>query len=187
MHLTPFPSTDQTLVAKALSGSQRAWTKLVRRYEQEVFNHALRMTGHHDDARDLTQDIFLAVFRNLPSFRGDARFRTWLYRIAKNRSIDLLRKRQKLVSIDTLGDCPELSQAGDVDHFHDNCEVIALLRLLSSEQRLILELKFFQQFTFEEIGAQMNTSSNTAKTRYYAALNKLKSTSEANHDAAQSL
>jgi len=185
--MNPFALSDRTLVTRALSGSQRAWTRLVRRYEHEIFNHAFRMTGSHADAHDLCQDIFLAVFRNLPSFRGEAKFRTWLYRIASNRSIDLLRKRKNMCSLEDIGHHAALTDPGEVQQFHDNRQILALLRLLSADQRLVIELKFYQQFTFAEIGTHMNSSSSTAKTRFYTALGKLRSSMEAEHDTAEYL
>jgi len=179
-----FKESDQKLIYKALNGSQRAWSKLVRRYQGEVYNHALRMTYSEDDAFDLMQEIFLAVFRNLPGFRGDAKFRTWLYRIASNRSIDFLRKKKhpnseydlEKIAADTFPD-------QDLHHLQQNTMVFEMMKKLPAEQRILLELKFFQQFTFEEMSTQLGISSNTAKTRFYNGLNKLKQHTEKNYEA----
>ena len=82
--------TDESLVARALAGSNSAWTKLVKRYEKRVYNYALRMVGHPDDAFDLMQEVFMGVHRNLAGFRGDAPFPGWLFRIASFRCTDYL-------------------------------------------------------------------------------------------------
>ena len=86
--------TDEDLVASALKGSNSAWTKLVKRYEKRVYNYALRMVGHPDDAFDLMQEVFVGVHRNLAGFRGDGAFPAWLFRIANFRCTDYLRRRR---------------------------------------------------------------------------------------------
>ncbi len=176
--------SDQKLIARAMNGSQRAWTKLVRRYEAEVYNHALRMVFSEADAFDLMQEIFLAVFRNLAGFRGDAKFRTWLYRIASNRSIDYLRKKKLPMSVVELDDLPGNQQLEQSLHqSQQNTALFSMMKTLPAEQRILLELKFFQQFTFEEISAQLGISTNTAKTRLYTGLNKMKQHAENTYEA----
>ncbi len=179
-----FNETDQKLIIKALNGSQKAWSKLVRRYEDEVYNHALRMTSSEADAFDLMQEIFLAVFRNLPGFRGDAKFRTWLYRIASNRAIDFLRKKKHPISAEEVeaisgNDFPE----NTLHNSEQNKIIYAMMKQLPVEQRILVELKFFQQFTFEEMSRQLGISTNTAKTRLYSGLNKLKQQAENTYEA----
>jgi RNA polymerase sigma-70 factor (ECF subfamily) len=179
-----FNETDQKLIFKALNGSQGAWSKLVRRYETEVYNHALRMTHSEADAFDLLQEIFLAVFRNLPNFRGDSKFRTWLYRISSNRAIDFLRKKKHPESAKELEEI-----AGNEDPHRDlhldqqNKMIHSLMKQLPAEQRILLELKFFQHFTFDEISAQLGISPNTVKTRLYSGLSKLKQHAENTYEA----
>ena len=84
---------DEKLIEKALNGSQRSWVKLVKRYENLVFNYCLRMTFQHSDAMDLMQEVFLAVYRNLPSYHGNSQFKAWMMRIAANKTTDFLRSR----------------------------------------------------------------------------------------------
>lgn len=86
---------DEELLRRAAGGDQAAFSQLVRRHEDRVFGIAVRMTGDRADALDATQDTFLAVFRQAGSFRGDAAFTTWLYRVAVNATRDLLRKRRR--------------------------------------------------------------------------------------------
>ena len=165
--------TDEQLIAKALEGSERAWNRLVQRYEKRVYNYALRMVGHQDDAMDLMQDVFMSVYRNLGSFRGDAPFGAWLFRIAAFRCTDHFRKRrfqqEEYEDMEDVESDPLLT----VESARHNGDIVRLLHRLSQEQRQVVELKFFQNFTFEEIGGQLGISTNTAKTRLYAALKKL--------------
>ncbi|MDQ3951712.1 MAG: sigma-70 family RNA polymerase sigma factor [Actinomycetota bacterium] len=87
--------SDEELLERAAAGDQRAFSALVRRHEDRVFGIAIRITGDRADALDATQDTFVAVFRQAGSFRAEAAFTTWLYRVAVNASRDLLRKRRR--------------------------------------------------------------------------------------------
>ncbi|MBI2381624.1 MAG: sigma-70 family RNA polymerase sigma factor [Gammaproteobacteria bacterium] len=180
--------SDEHLIRRALEGSARAWTKLVQRYERKVYNHALRLAGNPEDALDLMQDAFLAAYRNLPNFRGEGAFPAWLMRIAGNRALDFLRRRQ-LTRQHFAEDAEEAMEqvAGGTTPFEQLADaqkrghVLELLQRLPAEQRLVLELKFFQDLTFEEIAAQMRIPVNTAKTRMYAGLSRLRGHVEMSH------
>ncbi len=173
-----FERSDETLVKQALKGKKSAWITLVKRYEKHLYNYALRMVSHREDAMDLMQDVFVAVFRNLESFRGDAPFKAWLFKIAHYRCIEFYRRKKPMQSLDDTpeqedvddNDCPEHTmvsgqQAG---------EIHKALRLLPINQKMVVEMKFFQHATFEEIAYQLGISTNTAKSRLYSALDKLK-------------
>ena len=171
---------DEKLVARALKGSNSAWTSLVKRYEQRIYNYALRMVGHPDDAFDLMQEVFVGVHKNLATYRGDGAFPAWLFRIANFRCTDYLRRRRFFDEYDESADpapaeaSPELAAMST----HANQQISEALARLPVDQRQVVELKFFQQFTFEDIGEQLGISPNTAKTRLYSALKKLKSEEE---------
>lgn len=185
------PNTDEKLISKALNGSQRSWVKIVDRYEGLIYNYCLRMTWNSNDAMDLMQEVFLSIFRNLPSYRGHGQFKAWMMRIAVNKSIDYLRnlgrnpqhrgdkfEEQEI----SHGKAPEFNNP---DFFYEqlnhNQEIKNMMLSLSIEQRMVVELKFFQHFTFEEISYQTGTPVNTVKSRLYAALDKLKGQLEEQH------
>jgi RNA polymerase sigma-70 factor (ECF subfamily) len=184
-------ASDEILISKALDGSQRSWERLVRRHETMVYNYCLRMTRNTSDARDLLQEVFLAVYRHLPSYRNEGQFKGWMMRIAANKTMDLLRLRQRSpkTSTDEAADAAVLQwQAPDYhnpdqvyEQNTDKRRILALLQALPPEQRLVVELKFFQHCTFEEIAAQTSTPVNTVKSRLYASLQKLKDTLEERH------
>ncbi|MEZ5557352.1 MAG: sigma-70 family RNA polymerase sigma factor [Pseudomonadales bacterium] len=176
-------ASDETLVSRALAGSNGAWTKLVQRYERRIYNYALRMVGHPDDAADLLQEVFVGVYRNLSGYRGDASFKSWLFRIASYRCTDYLRRRRVHDSFDENDEtAPSAADPlGDALTTHANREISHALAGLPEEQRHVVELKFFQDFTFEDIAAQLGISPNTAKTRLYTALRKLKQNEELRH------
>lgn len=184
-------ASDETLISKALDGSQRSWDRLVRRHETVVYNYCLRMTRNTSDAGDLLQEVFLSVYRHLPSYRGQGQFKGWMMRIASNKAMDLLRVRQRSPKLSTDDAAAETMlewQAPDhhnPDHVYEqhteNHRIRSLLQALPAEQRLVVELKFFQHFTFDEIAYQTGAPVNTVKSRLYASLQKLKDTLEERH------
>ena len=183
---------DEALIAAALAGSPHAWEKLVKRYESRVFNQGLRLMGNPSDAMDLLQEVFLGVYRNLHRFRGDAKFSSWLFRIAHNKAIDLSRRKRLLAGTppNAEGEAYPLEslpadrqQEPEISLMHSelNRRIVERLSQLPLAQRLVVELKVFQSMTFEEIADMQDISENTAKTRFYAALKKLKQTTEDEH------
>ena len=183
---------DEALVAAALNGSAYAWEKLVKRYEGRMYNLGLRLTGNASDAMDLVQEVFLGVYRNLHRFRGDAKFSSWLFRIAHNKAVDMNRRKKLFVTPPRNSETdeePELNLPSEPDTEPDyrmsqqqlNRRIQQLLGGLPHEQRLVVELKVYQSLTFEEIADMQDISVNTAKTRFYTALKKLKVVSEEQH------
>ena len=136
------------------------------------------MTGSSDDAKDLMQDIFVSVYRNLASYKGTGSFKGWLFRIAHYRCIEFYRRKKPHVSLD---DAPESDLGLDTvsPEMEMQCQqrqsgLIKAMQQLPVNQRAVVELKFFGQFTFEEIADQLGISANTVKSRLYTALGKLK-------------
>jgi len=173
-----FERSDETLVKQALKGKKSAWVALVKRYEKSLYNYTLRMVNHPADAMDLMQDVFVVVFRSLSTFRGDSAFKGWMFKIAHYRCIDFYRRKRPTQSLD---DIPE-----QLDEDSDECpeyqatsgqQAVALqkaLQTLPVNQKLVVELKFFQHCTFDDIAKQLGISVNTVKSRLYSGLDKLK-------------
>lgn len=180
-----FERSDETLVKQALKGKKSAWLVLVKRYEKALYNYALRMVNNPADAMDLMQDVFLAVFKSLSAFRGDSAFKGWMFKIAHYRCIEHYRRKRPTQSLDdipeqlneTSDECPEY-------HFASGQQAAALqkaLQILPVNQKLVVELKFFQHCTFDEIAKQLGISVNTVKSRLYSGLDKLKDHLEFEH------
>ncbi len=186
-----FIDEDEALIAAALNGSAFAWEKLVKRYESKIYNHGLRLMGNSSDAMDLMQEVFLGVYRNLHRFRGDAKFSSWIFRIAHNKAVDLNRRKRILATGGSSDDeGPDLDRYPDehgdepesrMQEQQQNGQILSMLTQLPFDQRLIVELKIYQSQTFEEIAEMQDISVNTAKTRFYTALRKLKTVSEETH------
>ncbi len=177
--------SDQSLVAKALEGKEAAWEKLINRYEKRIYNFALRMTGNREDAMDLMQEIFFSVYRNLESYGQKAKFSSWIFKIASNRAVDFYRKKRPVENLpmeESFEDpSPSANPVGSLMRHEENRAVLNLLEHLSQEQRMVVELKFFQELTFEEMSENLGVSSNTLKSRLYGALKKIKALSEVAH------
>ena len=183
---------DEALIAAALNGSAYAWEKLVKRYETQIFNYSVRLTGNSSDAMDLMQEVFLGVYRNLHRFRGDAKFSSWIFRIAHNKAVDMNRRRRLMSNQLSMND-DEFDildiLSGDTGNEPDeklgnqqrNGKITRMLARLSLEHRLVVEFKVFQSLTFDEIAVMQDISANTVKTRFYTALKKLKAVSEENN------
>jgi len=175
-----FEQTDEKLISKALKGNNRAWDKLVNRYEKAIYHYGLRMTGHADDAMDLMQEVFMSVCRNLHTYRGDGQFKSWLFRIAHFRCVEYYRRKRPSAEQDNdteLLDEQACASAATFAAAQRN-ELVKAMQGLPLEQKAVVELKFFSQFTFDEIAEQLDLSSNTVKSRLYSALDKLKASME---------
>ncbi|MFC3033543.1 RNA polymerase sigma factor [Pseudoalteromonas fenneropenaei] len=174
-------SSEAALIRKAQQGDKQAWLALVKRHESIVFNHCLRLVGNRDDACDLMQEVFVSVFKALPQFAGDCQFKTWLFRLTHARCVDHFRKRKPTTGLE---EAPEAHVQGEEEALLtqlDNQQVHQALQALTHEQRQVIELKFFQHFTFEEIAQMCDLSVNTVKTRLYSALKKMKGQLEVIH------
>src|SRR6202521_5418128 len=99
--MTGIAITDEELVARSRSGDTDSFNQLVRRWERPIFALAYRTLGREEDARDVTQETFLRAFRALPGFKGDAKFSSWLYRIALNLCRDWIRRDRRTPVVDT--------------------------------------------------------------------------------------
>ena len=165
---------DEALIAAALNGSAYAWEKLVKRYESKIYNYGMRLTGNAADAMDLMQEVFLGVYRNLHRFRGDAKFSSWIFRIAHNKAIDMNRRKRLMTAstrvidgeesdvLDSIASPPQYEPDTQIGEQQQNGQVLKMLSQLPMEQRLIVELKVYQSQTFEEIADMQDISVNTA-------------------------
>jgi RNA polymerase sigma-70 factor (ECF subfamily) len=182
--MTPIPLTDEELVARSRTGDTDSFNQLVRRWERPIFALAYRTLGREEDARDVTQETFLRAFRALPGFKGDAKFSSWLYRIALNLCRDWFRRdrRAPMVAVPEGVEIHELAadkrEVASVEDLAARAElsgaVAAAMELLPAEQRNAIILKEYHGLTFQEIAELMNCPLSTAKTRLYQGLTLLR-------------
>ena len=155
-----FKRSDENLIAKALHGDQHAWQQLVSRHQSSLYYFGLRLLGSKEDAHDLLQDVLMVLCRNLGQYRGDSSFKSWLFGIANYRAMDMLRRRKYSDGDEALADiaddAPALAE--QLANQQQQRQIQQQLRSLPPEQRLVLELKFYQQFTFDEIANEDDTT-----------------------------
>ena len=173
-------STDEIIVERALSGDAEAFGELVRRWERRIFALTYGILGREEDARDATQETFLAAFRNLRGFRGEAKVSSWLHRIAVNQCLTRQR-RAKVRKESALEDSPETEFATAVEVLPDSVvegseRTIAVRRALNAlplELRQIVVMKEFEELTFREIAEALDLPLSTVKSRLYTGLKQL--------------
>lgn len=178
---------ERTLVRLAAQGSQEAFGQLVSTYEKQVYSLALRMVGDREDAADLTQEAFLRAWRGLGSFKAEATFSTWLYRLTSNVCIDFLRreKRRRTVSLTFRDEDRDMELEMDVPDPASGPEQLAIetenrenmaraMNALSVEFREILTMRIINGLSYEEIAEVLDLKPGTVKSRLSRAREKLR-------------
>ena len=174
--------TDEIIVERALSGDAEAFGEIVRRWERRIFALTYGMLGREEDARDATQETFLAAFRNLRGFRGEAKVSSWLHRIAVNQCITRQR-RAKVRNEAALEDEEQTTHAfsAPVDNSpasvaegrQRTAAVRRALNGLPIELRQVVVMKEFEELTFREIAEALDLPLSTVKSRLYTGLKQL--------------
>lgn len=173
---------EQTWVAAARAGDQGAFEELVRLYEKRVLALTQRMCKNPEDAAEAAQEAFFSAWQGLKNFRGDSSFSTWLYRLASNACVDLLRregKRQGAVSLDDEDvnlDIPSSipSPQEEAERRELGEQIEAGLRALPPEYRAVLVLREVQQLRYDEIGEALALDVGTVKSRISRGRKKLR-------------
>ena len=168
-------STDaiDTLIQRCLGGDQGAWEDIVRQHRRKVFNIAYKFTGRHDEAEDLTQDIFLKIFKSLDTFDRRANFQTWLISVSRNLCIDHYRSvRKERETIDRGVDASELAPAapepGPIAALEQRDRVVLLrqaLAALPETLRTAVLLRDIQELSYQEIADKLRLPEGTVKSR----------------------
>jgi RNA polymerase sigma-70 factor, ECF subfamily len=182
--LVPTARTDEELVARSIEGDADSFNQLVKRWERPIYALAYRVIGREEDARDVCQDTFLRAYRSLPGFKGQAKFSSWLYRIALNLCRDWIRRqrRARTVPMPEGVDLVELaSEQGPVESIEDlvarrqlSKVVAEAMEQLPEEQRTAIILKEYHGLTFQEIADLQGCPLSTVKTRLYQGLSVLR-------------
>jgi len=176
-------TNDEHIVERALTGDAEAFGEIVQRWERRIFALTYGMLGREEDARDATQETFLAAFRNLRGFRGEAKVSSWLHRIAVNQCITRQR-RAKVRNEAALDDEQEkdaakfsaplkYSPALSVESRQTTRAVRLAVNSLPLELRQVVVMKEFEELTFREIADALDLPLSTVKSRLYTALQQL--------------
>jgi len=171
--------TDEIIVERALTGDAEAFGEIVRRWERRIFALAYGILGREDDARDATQETFLAAFRNLRGFRGDAKVSSWLHRIAVNQCITRQRRAKVrsesalAAEVGEFSTSVSFSPASVVESRQETLAVRRAINSLPIELRQVVIMKEFEELTFREIADALDLPLSTVKSRLYTAMKQL--------------
>ena len=176
--------TDEQVVERAVREDPNAFGEIVRRWERKIFALCFGMLGREDEARDAAQETFIAAYRNLAGFRGDARVSSWLHRIAVNQCLTT-KRRQRSRAEDLLDDengeeervfvaPPLYSPAKGAEKAERMNLVRKAVTTLTTDLRQVVVMKEFEEMTFQEISETLDLPLSTVKSRLYTALKQLR-------------
>lgn len=188
LSLSGLRPADEELVRRSRAGEEEAFTLLVRRHQHQAFGMALRLLRDRWDADDVTQDAFVRAFQNLHRFNGDSTFGTWLGRIVLNRSLDALRRRQRVTGrlIEATGRAPGILEAaatvsdpasrpdGEAERLQLAEGFTRLLATLSAQQRVVFTLRHLEHRPTREVARLTGLNEGSVKTHLLRAIRKLR-------------
>ena len=189
--------TDEDLVARSRGGDVDSFNQLILRWERPIYALAYRVIGREEDARDVCQETFLRAFRALPGFKGEAKFSSWIYRIALNLCRDWMRRQRRTPTVqmpedseamermERVADRPPVESVEDLVARKELSAVVAeAMAVLPEEQRTAIVLKEYHGLTFQEIADLQGCPLSTVKTRLYQGLTVLRRHLEKNGQMA---
>ena len=178
------PPTDEELVTRSTGGDLDSFNQLVVRWERPIYALAYRVIGREEDARDVCQETFLRAFRALGGFKGQAKFSSWLYRIALNLCRDWIRRERRTPVAQAPEGVDLIELAGETSPSESVEELVARREIgravaramagLPEEQRTAIILKEYHGLTFQEIADMLDCPLSTVKTRLYQGLTVLR-------------
>jgi RNA polymerase sigma-70 factor (ECF subfamily) len=173
----PLPrSVDEILVERFREGDVRAFEELVLRHQRAVFHLARRFVRNDDQAKDVAQRSFVKAYEGLHALRGGGAFRTWLFRITANLALNHIRDHGRERPTEDAGEqiTVEAVGADRLDDAEKRARLTAALGALPPKQRLVLELRVFQELPFREVASIAGCSENAAKVNFHHAVKRLR-------------
>lgn len=168
---------DLTLRLRAPETRREAFNEVIRTYSSPLYHQIRRMVVSHDDANDLLQNTFLNAWTSLDNFRGDAKLSTWLYKIAVNESLSFLERERKRLNISIDDQETSLINSIESDEFIDGDSLVQELRKvvasLPEKQRLVFNMKYYDNMKYEQISEILGTSVGALKASYHLAVKKI--------------
>lgn len=169
---------DDSLITRQLqdpSTRRRAFEELVKKYTSQLYWQIRHIVLSHDDTNDVLQNLFIKVWTNLDNFRGDSKLATWLYRIAVNESLTFIQKRRDTVTIDNpeAGVVENLESDPYFDGEETDMQLQKALQTLPEKQRIVFNMKYFQEMKYDEMSEILETSVGSLKASYHFAVEKI--------------
>jgi RNA polymerase sigma-70 factor (ECF subfamily) len=164
---------ELALIRSAQNGDSHAFEALVDEYQGVLYNLALRMSGNAEDARDLTQNVFLKVWRGLDGYDPRYRFFSWIYRIAINESLNFVQRRRQHAELDEHIAADDLLPEDQAGHSELGEHIDQALQELSADYRQVIVLRHFQNLSYHEISEVLSVPEKTVKSRLHTARQQL--------------
>ena len=170
--------TDAELINAYKNGDISGYNEIVLRYQQQVYWVIRKMVNSHDDADDLTQEVFIKVYSALKDFREESNLFTWLYRIATNYSINHIRKVKvkNTVSFEVINEPFELNEKKSDEAIDENTKrklLLEAIETLPAQQRAVFNMRYYDELSYEDISNMLNKSIGGIKANYFHAVKKL--------------
>jgi RNA polymerase sigma-70 factor, ECF subfamily len=172
--------TDEAIIGLVLNGNTHIFSELVDKYRDSVFGMAFRFAGSHSDAQDISQEVFIKIYKNLHRFNAKSKFSTWVYRLSYNACIDWTRSKKTMLNTIDIAETDEDfadSRAGPEDSYIVKQRRVALreaIYALKEKYRNILILFYFQGLAYDEIGEILDIPVKTVETQLYRARKQIK-------------
>lgn len=156
---------------------EKAFTILIKKYQEKLYWHVRRMVIEHEDANDVLQNVFIRVWNGLENFREDSQLYTWLYRIATNECLTFLEQQKKRNSVSLSEVESGLSNKIKADkHFDPNrleWKLQLAIQQLPEKQRIVFHLRYYDEMPYEEMSKVLETSEGALKASYHHAVKKI--------------
>jgi len=171
--------TETDIITLQRKGNyEKAFNAIVDSYSERLYWHLRRFLGNHEDTNDVLQDVYVKIWRGLPSFRGESRVFTWTYRIATNEALNYLQRKGSKVALDVeTADSLRADRIDDDPYFNGDSlqrELHKAIETLPGKQQLVFNLRYFDEMKYEDISAITGTSVGALKASYHHAYNKIK-------------
>jgi len=179
-------SNDNDLITGFLNGENTAFNYIVLKYQKRIYSVIRKMVQNHDDADDITQEVFVKLYSSLKDFRGESALFTYLYKMAVNYSLNHLKRnkinRTKTVQVEDIHEIASKDKNYDMvfDEDMKTKYISDAVAGLPEQQRIVFSLKFYDELTYNEISEILNKPVGTLKANYFHAFNKIKEYFEQN-------
>lgn len=177
MSLTAATDTELLIQFRDPSTKERAYTSIIKKYQEKLYWHIRRMVVDHDDANDVLQNVFIRVWKGLENFREDSQLYTWLYRIATNESLTFIEQQKKRASVSLNDDEGGLSNKVRADQHFDfqklEWKLQIAIQQLPEKQRVVFNLRYYDEMPYEEMSKVLETSEGALKASYHHAVKKI--------------
>jgi RNA polymerase sigma-70 factor (ECF subfamily) len=177
MSLTTTSDAELLVLFRDPANKERAYTSIIKKYQEKLYWHVRRMVVEHEDANDVLQNVFIRVWNGLQNFREDSQLYTWLYRIATNECLTYIEQQKKKASV-SLSDVESgLSNKIKADkHFDANkleWKLQLAIQQLPEKQRVVFTLRYYDEMPYEEMSRVLETSEGALKASYHHAVKKI--------------